>query len=121
MQRFLHFIGIDIRFNPAFSDYWQKLKTKISNLTDLLALEDTKKVVAEIKSHNEIVHRDFDDILAHPHLGPTYTPFEAICDGNYPQNSKSHSSQECCVTLMVWTGERKPKILNQNGFQIDTH
>ena len=114
-------IGCDVYFNQSNCDYWKELKKKVRATTDLLDLEDTKKVVDEIKAHNEPVEREFDEIVDFPHLGPNYTPFHAIIDGNYPQNSKSHSSQECNVTMMAWTGARKPKVLTQKRFQIDVH
>ena len=84
-------VGIENEFNQSNSDYWRDLKTKVRATTDILAEEDTKNVVAEIKAHNEEVFRDFDDIKANPHLGPSYIPYKAIVDGNYPHNNKSHS------------------------------
>ena len=84
-------IGIEDQFNQSNLKYWKDLNTEVRATTDLLAEEDTKKIVAEIKAHNEEVFRDFEDIKANPHLGPSYTPYKAIVDGNYPHNNKSHS------------------------------
>ena len=84
-------IGSDVDFDSDKSKYWEDLKKTFRNIAEMLDLEDSENVINEIKSKTEPVYRDFDDILENPHLGPTYTPVHGLCDGTYPQNSKSHS------------------------------